>query len=152
MNSFKNKSKLDTGKNHRKLRQWLSPDEPGWGDQAGGFGPAHSPVVSHTGDPLHRCCWNYSTASLGQAVEKLIANGQIALSHSGSNRLEMWRAEASWVDTGIAHHGGRKGKAERNTTGTGFGGSFPFWRVLCDLKHIRQMLRMETRVIWEYIY
>lgn len=48
------------------------------------------------------------------------------------------------MDTGIAHHGGRKGKAERNTTGTGFGGSFPFWRVLRDLKHIRQMLRMET--------
>lgn len=74
---------------------------------AGGGGPAHSPMVSHTGDPLHHRCWNYSTASLGPARERLTANGQIALNHSGLNRLEMWPAEISRVDTDIAHHRSR---------------------------------------------
>lgn len=52
------------------------------------------------------------------------------------------------MDTGIAQHGGEEEKdrdagAERSTTAAGFGGSFPSWKALCDLKCIRQIVRKE---------
>lgn len=91
-------------------------------DGAGGCGPAGH----RAGDWLHHCCWNYTGASLGQAKEKLSANEQTALNHSHWNRLEIWPAEASQVDTAIAPNRGEQKRdrdacgADRNVAVAGF--------------------------------